>query len=99
MADFAIQAMELRGVDRIARDAVATRAGAALALAAVGACASVAAAIAVNAAPGRSVGLTALGAVVALTTFAAVARLARRKYGPRDGREPPDTPPRGDQAG
>jgi len=98
MADLAIQTIELRVVERIAPEAIATRTGAALALAAVGACASVAAAIAVNAAPGRSVALTALGALVAVTAFAAIARLARGQYGPREGRRPPGAPSRGDRA-
>jgi hypothetical protein len=80
MEDLAAQAIELRGVSQIGLGLIAARTGAALAVAAVGACASAATALALVAAPGRSVALTALGALAAVVAFAAIVRLARRRY-------------------
>ena len=78
--DLAIQAVDLRSVRWIAAEAVGTRTAATVLVVAVGACGAAVAAAAVTVAPGRSVGLTALAAVVAVLAFAAIVRLARRRY-------------------
>ena len=79
--DLAAQTIELRGVSQIGRAVIGARTAAALAVAAIGACASAVAALAVTAAPGRSVAVTALGALAAVAAFAAIVRPARRRYG------------------
>ena len=89
--DLAAQTIELSGVSQIALAVIGTRTGAALAVAAIGACASAAAALALTAAPGRSVTVTALGALAAVAAFAAIVRPARRRYGASDDGEPPGT--------
>jgi hypothetical protein len=82
--DFAVQAIDLRGVGRIAAETIGARSMATLLMAAVGACGAAAVAAAVTVAPGRSVGLTALAAVVAVLALAGIVRLARRRYRPPD---------------
>jgi hypothetical protein len=88
MEDLAIQTIQVRGVERIAADAIGARTAAGLAAAACGACASAVAALALNVAPGRSVAFTALGGAAAVAAFAAVAYLARRRYRDRSDSEP-----------
>jgi hypothetical protein len=88
MEDLAIQMIELRGVERIAADAVGARSAAAVTAAAAGACVSTGAALAVSVAPGRSVALTALGGVAAVVAFAGIAYLARSRYGSPAADEP-----------
>lgn len=78
--DLAVQAVDLRAVGWIAAEAIGARTTATLLVAAVGACAAAAVAAAVTVAPGRSVGLTALAAVVAVCAFAAIVRFARARY-------------------
>lgn len=70
---------ELRDTRHIGPDVIRVRVTALLAVAALGACASVAAAVAVTVAPGRSLTLTAMGAIAIVATFAALAGLARRR--------------------
>jgi hypothetical protein len=92
--DLAVQAVDLRAVGWIAAEAIGARTTATLLVAAVGACGAAAAAAAVTVAPGRSVGLTALAAVVAVSAFAAIVRFARGRYSPSDLEEsPPAAPP------
>jgi len=81
MDDLAIRTMELSGVGQIAPDVIVARAGATVAVAAIGACVSAVAALAVTAAPPRSVALTAVGALAAAAAFAAIVWLARRRFG------------------
>ena len=78
--DLAIQAGELRGVGGLTLDVVGARTANVLAIATIGASASAATALAVTAAPGRSVGITALGAVAAVAALAGIVRLARRRF-------------------
>ena len=86
MEDLAIQTIELRGVERIALDAIGARTAARLTAVAAGAGVSAVAALAVTAAPGRSVALTALGGIAAVAAFAGIAYLPRRRYrDPSDG--------------
>ena len=82
--DLAAQSIELSGVSQIGLAVIGARTGAALLVAAIGACASAAAALAVTAAPGRSVALTALGALAAVAAFAAIVGPVRRRYGTSD---------------
>jgi hypothetical protein len=86
--DLAAQSIELNGVDQVGLAVIGARTGAALVLAAIGACAAAAAALAVTAAPGRSVALTALGALAAVAAFAAIVGPVRRRYGTADTVEP-----------
>jgi uncharacterized membrane protein YadS len=79
--DLAIQAIDLREVSWIAAETIGVRTTATLLVAAGGACGAAAVAAAVTVAPGRSVGLTALAAVVAVLAFAAIVRFARGRYG------------------
>lgn len=79
--DLAAQTIELRPVDQIGLAVIGTRVGAVLAVAAIGACASAAASLALTVGPGRSVTVTALGALAAVATFVAIVRPARRRYG------------------
>ncbi len=90
--DLAVQAIELREVARVTSEVIAARTGASLLAAAVGACAAGAAALSVRVAPARSVGLTAVGAFVAVAAFAAIVHLARRRYGSTAAGEPPSAP-------
>jgi hypothetical protein len=92
--DLAAQSIELSGVSQIGLAVIGARTGAALVVAAIGACASAAAALAVTAAPGRSVTVTALGALAAVGALAAIVRPARRRYGATDGGEPRGAPSR-----
>jgi hypothetical protein len=80
MEGLAIQAAELRRVGWVATDAIGARTAATLLVAAIGACGAAAAALAVTVAPGRSVGLTAVAAVLVVLAFAAIVRVARRRY-------------------
>jgi hypothetical protein len=80
MEDLAIQAIDLRGVSAAALDVIGARTAGVLAVATIGAAASAVAALAVTAAPGRSVGITALGALAAVAAVAVIAWLARRRY-------------------
>ena len=86
--DLAAQSIELSRVSQTELAVIGARTGAALVLSAIGACASAAAALAVTAAPGRSVTVTALGALAAVGALAAIVRPARRRYGATDGGEP-----------
>jgi hypothetical protein len=79
--DLAAQTIELSGVSQIGLGVIGARTGAAVVLAAIGACASAAAALAVTAAPGRSVAVTALGALAAVAALAAIVGPTRRRYG------------------
>ncbi len=93
MDDLAIRTMELSGVGRIAPEVIVARVAATLTVAAIGACASAVAALAVTAAPSRSVALTAVGALAAVAAFLVIVRLARRQFGP-SAAEPDLGPPR-----
>ena len=90
--DLAAQSIELSGVSQIGPAVIGARTGAALAVAAIGACAAAAAVLAVTAAPGRSVTVTGLGALAAVAAFAAIVRSARRRYGASDGVEADGAP-------
>jgi hypothetical protein len=85
MDDLAIRTIELVGVDRIAPDVIVTRLGATLAMAAIGACLSAVAALAVTAGLSRTVALTAAGALAAVAAFIALVLLARRRFGTSSG--------------
>jgi hypothetical protein len=85
MDDLAIRTMELSGVDRIAPDVIVTRLGATFALAAIGACLSAVAALAVTADVLRSLVLTAAGALVVVAAFVGIVLLARRRFGSSSG--------------
>ena len=87
--DLAGQTIELSGVSQIGLAVISARTGAALVVAAIGACASAAAALAVTAAPGRSVAVTAVGALAAVAAFAAIVRPVRRRYRASDAGELP----------
>ncbi|HTU85316.1 MAG TPA: hypothetical protein VMF57_07050 [Solirubrobacteraceae bacterium] len=76
----ATRTIELRGVALIAPEAIWSRTAATLLVAAVGACVAAAAALVVTVGPGRSVALTAAGAIAAVGAFAAIARFARGRY-------------------
>ena len=78
--DLAMRSIELTAVKRVSRGVLAARLSAVLAIGALGACAAGAAAIAVTVGPGRSVIVTALGAIAALVTFGAITRFARRRH-------------------
>jgi hypothetical protein len=81
MDDLAIRTMELSGVNRIAPDVIVIRLGATLAIAAVSACLSALAALAVTAAVPPSLVVTALGALVAVAAFVGIVLVARRRFG------------------
>lgn len=76
----AVQAIELRGVELIAPDAIRARTAAALLVAVMGGWVAAAAALVVTVSPERSVALTAVGAIAAVAIFAAIVRVARRRY-------------------
>jgi hypothetical protein len=76
----AIQTIELRGVELVAPDAIGARTAATLVAALIGAWVAAVAALVVTAAPGRSVALTAIGAIAAVAIFAAIVRVARSRY-------------------
>lgn len=78
VAELGARSIELSGVSRVDARAIATRLGALTAVAALGACAAVCAAIAVTAGPGRSLVLTAAGALAVGAVCAALALVARR---------------------
>jgi hypothetical protein len=82
MEDLAIRTIELSGIERIAPDVIVTRLAATLAAAAIGACLSAVAALAVTDTVARSVALTAVGALAAVAAFVAIVVLARRRFGP-----------------
>ena len=84
MEDLAIQTIELRGVGVVTLDVLGARTASVLAVATIGAVASAVGALAVTAAPGRSVGITALGALAAVAAVALIAWLGRRRYGPSE---------------
>jgi hypothetical protein len=92
--DLAAQSIELSGVRQTGLAVIGARTGAALVLAAIGACAAAAAALAVTAAPGRSVALTALGALAAVAALAAIVRPIRRRYGTATTVDPAAQPSR-----
>jgi hypothetical protein len=77
MDDLAIRTMELSGVNRIASDVIVIRLGATVVVAAIGACLSAVAALAVTTDVPRSLVLTAAGALAAV--------LARRRFGSSAG--------------
>lgn len=79
MEDLAIQAIERRGGGTVALEAIGARTASVFAIATIGACASACAALAVRAAPGRSVGITAIGALATVAALAAITWLARRR--------------------
>jgi len=73
------RSIELRGVDRVGPEVITARLAEVFALAAFAACGAAVTAVAVTIAPGRSVGLTALGTVALLVAFAVLVALARRR--------------------
>jgi hypothetical protein len=98
MEDLAIRTMELSGVSEFVPDVLIARFGATLAVAAIGACLSAVAALAITAALPRSVLLTALGALAAVAAFVAIVLLVRRRFEPsapepRIARAPPAPQP------
>jgi hypothetical protein len=80
----AIQTIELRGVALVAPDAIGARTAATLVAALLGAWVAAVAALVVTAAPGRSLALTAVGAIAAVAIFAAIVRVARGRYRPSE---------------
>ena len=88
MGDLAIRTMELSGVGQISAGVIVARVGATLAMAAIGACLSAVAALAVTAAVPHSVALTAVGALAAVAALVAIVLLARRRFG-HSAAEPP----------
>lgn len=78
VGELAQRSLELRGQDHIGPGVIGSRLAAMVAVAALGACGGAAAVIAVTAAPGRSVGFTALGTVALLAAVSAIVVLARR---------------------
>jgi hypothetical protein len=80
VAEFGTRSIELANVGSVEPGAITARLGATVAVAAVGACGAAGAALAVTAAPGRSVALTAVGAAAAVAVRGAIALLARRRY-------------------
>lgn len=80
VAELGWRSIELAGVRAIGPRVISARAAAVLALAASGGCAGAGAAIAVTVAPGRSLALTAVGAIAVVTVFGAIARHARHRY-------------------
>ena len=89
------RSLELRGLERVGSGVVRARLAAVLALAGLGACGAAVAAIAVTIAPGRSVGLTALGTVAVLGSCATIVMLARRRHPQNRGDEGLTDPPGG----
>lgn len=87
------RSLELRGLERVGSGVVRARLAAVLALAGLGACGAAVAAIAVTIAPGRSVGLSALGTVAVLGSCATIVMLIRRRHPQNRGDVGlPDTP-------
>jgi hypothetical protein len=78
VGELAHQSIELRGVAAVERGAVITRAANVLGIAALGATAGAAGAIAVRYAPSHAIGVTAAGAVAVLGAVAVISWLARR---------------------
>lgn len=78
VAELGARSIELSAVSRVDARAIATRLGALTAVAALGACAAVCAAIAVTTGPGRSLVLTAAGALAVGGVCAGLALVARR---------------------
>jgi len=83
------RSIELAGVESIGAGVIAARTAAVVALVGVSGCAAAAAAIAVTAAPGRSVALTALGAVAVVMMLAGIGLGARRLARPGDKNRTP----------
>lgn len=81
VADLCAQTIELSELIQVAPEVVGARTGAALVAATIGACVAAAAALAQTAAPGRSVALTALGALALVGALAMIVWSARRRYG------------------
>jgi hypothetical protein len=81
VSDLATQTIELSAVSQVTPEVIGARTGAALATATIGACVSAVAALAETAAPGRSVGVTALGALAVVGALAMIVWFARRRYG------------------
>lgn len=81
VCELATQAIELSEVSRVAPEVIGARTGAALVAATIGACVSAVAALAETAAPGRSVAVTALGAVTVVVAVAVIVWSAGRRYG------------------
>lgn len=76
--ELAQRSLELRGHERLGPGVTTSRLAAIMVAAALGLCAAALAALAVTLAPPRSVTLTALATIAALSAFAAIALLARR---------------------
>jgi hypothetical protein len=81
VADLATQTIELSDVSQVALEVVGVRTAAALVAAMVGACLAAVAALAQTAAPGRSVAVTALGALAVVGALVVIVSSARRRYG------------------
>jgi hypothetical protein len=86
--ELASRSIELAGVAAIGPAVIWAREAAAIALVASGACAAACVALAVNAAPGRSVAFTAVGSLVVVIVFAVIAWHSRRKFRATTGAEP-----------
>lgn len=95
LEDLGARTIERIGVSHVEVALIGVQIRTALVLAAIGAFAAAATALAVTGAPGRSVGMTALGAVAAVVAFAAVARWARQRYGSGAEVPPGDDAPGG----
>ena len=78
MAELGTRSIELRAVTRVGQGAISARVAAVLAVASAGAAAAAVAALAVTRAPGRSVPLTAAGALAVVIACGAIALYARR---------------------
>jgi len=79
VAELAVRSIELRGVGLVDPRAIATRLGAVVAVTGVGVCGAACAALAATGAPGRSLSVTAAGAIAAAAVCAAIALAARRR--------------------
>lgn len=78
VAELGTRTVELRAVSLVGPRSIGTRLGAVLSVAAVGVCAAACVAIAVTGAPGRSLVLTAAGAIAVSAVCGALALGARR---------------------
>jgi len=88
--ELAWRSVELAVVERIGPEVIRARMAAVGAVVGVGACAATGAALAVTAGPGRSVALTAVGALAVAAVFAGIGGYARRRFG-RLAADPPPT--------
>ena len=79
IAELGVRSIELRGVSLIDARSIGTRLGVVVAVAALGVCGAACAALAATGAPGRSLLLTAAGAIAAVAVCAAITLAARRR--------------------